>query len=94
MVTEEISAQSASESLQSAAFGDQLPPEFDPSGSTLEGLRVLQCIEWLRDRILDGSLGHENAEMVSMPNPWTDLMKTFELHCSDFLFMDMSSLPI
>jgi hypothetical protein len=43
----------------------QLPPEFDPSGSTLEGLRVLQCIEWLRDRILEGSLGHEDAEMVT-----------------------------
>jgi hypothetical protein len=55
--------------LQPGAFGDQLPPEFDPSGSTLEGLRVLQCIEWLRDRILDGSLGHENAEMVSKPKP-------------------------
>ena len=52
--------------VEISTFGDQLPPEFDPSGSTLEGLKVLQCIEWLRDRILDGSLGSEDAEMVCL----------------------------
>ncbi len=92
-LTVETAAQIASDSLQSGPFGVQLPPEFDPSGSTLEGLRVLQCIEWLRDRILDGGLGHENAEMVPMPTPcWAN--RAYELFCFDILFIDISTCHI
>jgi hypothetical protein len=67
------SAQIARHSLQSGALRSQLPPESDPSGSTLEGLRVLQCIEWLNDRIMDGSIGHDDSEMVILcPSPTRD----------------------
>jgi hypothetical protein len=80
-----ISSQIVSDSLQSRAFGNRLPPEFNPSGSTLEGLRILQCIEWLRDRIIDGSLGHENEETEMVPTQWICFNK---LNCSNFFFAD------
>lgn len=46
-----------------------LPEEFNTGESTKEGMRVLQCIEWLRDRIVDGKLGDEETEMVTIPSP-------------------------
>ncbi len=42
-----------------------MPPEFNQASSTIEGMKVLQCIEWLRDRIADANLGIEVIEMVS-----------------------------
>ena len=65
----EDSAGISDASKAGAAIGSSLPAELEPSGSTLEGLRVLQCIEWLRDRIMDASLGHDDVEMVSPAAP-------------------------
>jgi hypothetical protein len=49
--------------LQAGNLGEPLP-EVDLAGSNLGGLRVLRCIDWLHDRISDGNLGSEDAEMV------------------------------
>ena len=57
---------SSQRDVQPGAYGDPVPPEADLAGSNLEGLRVIRCIDWLRDRILDGSLGSEDAEMVHL----------------------------
>ncbi len=73
----ETAARIASDSLQPGAFGDQLPPEYDPSGSALGGLRTLLLSGWLFDRIRDGILGHENAETVQT--------------LSELLFIDFST---
>ena len=40
-----------------------LPEEVDPADSSLDGMRVLQCIEWIRDRVIDANITTEEAEM-------------------------------
>lgn len=45
-----------------------LPDEYNQSDSAVEGMRVLQCIEWLRDMIIEGKFGDEETEMVN-PSP-------------------------
>ena len=40
-----------------------LPDEVDTADATLDGMRVLQCIEWLRDRIIDANIGTADSEM-------------------------------
>ena len=42
---------------------ENLPGEIDPNNSSLDGMRVLQCIEWLRDRIIDANIGTDESEM-------------------------------
>ena len=40
-----------------------LPGEVDTADASLDGMRVLQCIEWLRDRIIDANIGSDESEM-------------------------------
>jgi len=40
-----------------------LPGEVDVADASLDGMRVLQCIEWLRDRIIDANIGSDENEM-------------------------------
>lgn len=49
------------------AVMEGLPDEYNQTNSAVEGMRVLQCIEWLRDRIIDSKFGDEETEMVRGP---------------------------
>lgn len=40
-----------------------LPDEVDAADAGIEGMRVLQCIEWIRDRIIDANIGTDDSEM-------------------------------
>ena len=42
-----------------------LPAEQDPSDSALEGMRLLQCVEWIRDRLIESQLCAEDQSFVS-----------------------------
>ena len=46
----------------SAAMAN-LPGEVDPAGAGLDGMRVLQCIEWIRDRVIDANIGTDDSEI-------------------------------
>eukprot|EP00960_Hanusia_phi_P078083 768781-Hanusia_phi.AAC.7 len=37
-----------------------LPSEQDPSDSALEGMRLLQCVEWVRDRLIESNVCAED----------------------------------
>ena len=54
-----------------------LPGEVDPAGAGLDGMRVLQCIEWIRDsdQIVHGSdEAHNNLEFLQfLSDPCTRL---------------------
>ena len=55
--------------MSGGAALEGLPDEYNQSDSAVEGMRVLQCIEWLRDMIIEGKFGDEETEMVNPSSP-------------------------
>ena len=61
---QKLNDSTASDAVDNIVNESILPPEMDPSVSTLGGLKSIQCIEWLQDRITEANLGHENPTLV------------------------------